>query len=925
VVRTPGGTERTLKMVGTLCGREEELAVLIERLNAVGDFGGSELVEGEAGVGKSLLLSTVGAHASAKGFRVLRTSGVQAETNLPFAGLHQLIRPVLFATSDLPERQRDSLLAAFGLIDREAPDFFRIALAALEVLAESAARQPILILAEDLHWLDQPSSEVLAFIARRIEDEPIIMLLSIRTGYESAVRESGVPHMFLEGLAPEAASALLDDAFPDLKPDQRSRILTQAAGNPLALMELPRVGAGQLALSATLMPLTRRLEQAFAIRAFDLPPATRVALLVAALDERSDLAEVLEATNELLDSPILEDVLEPAVRSGLITIDDRLNFRHPLVRSAIYYENSQHSRRAAHAALANVLVYEPDRRVWHMAASVVGKNESVAIELEEAAYRARRRGAVAIAISAMDRAIQLSHDMGRAGMRSLVMAELCFEIGQQDDADTALAAAGTRILDRRQQAQLAWLRDLIVLHALDQRGIENLIDLARERSEDGDTDLALQLLFTASRRCYWADPGDRIRTDLMRVAESLDVNQDNPERLALFAQAAPIEMGRLLNDEFSKIDPQTIGDPAAVRVLGMAACAYGDFDMACRFLERSVAGLRSQGRVAFLTQALESQAHAALFADDWSLAARAAEEAVGLARETHRTRWLAGGLTTQALLAAFRGDRDLVTELTEEVQAILLPLSFNSNLALLVRARGLSALGLGLFSEAMEHYRSMFDPKDPSYHPFNRSWALADLAEAAAHTGSHDEARHQLDELREIGRKTPSPMLHLNIRFAEAVLAEDAKAESSFASALGYQAMLSRPFTRARLQLAWGEWLRRHQRVMEARGPLRLAREAFDALGALPWGERARQELRATGVASQRRGATPIDRLTPHELQIAHMVAEGLSNRQIAEQLYLSHRTVGAHLYRIFPKLGVTSRSQIRERLEKASKPDLAD
>jgi DNA-binding CsgD family transcriptional regulator/tetratricopeptide (TPR) repeat protein len=911
-----------MNISGPLCGRDEELAVLVEHLNAVGDHGASRLIEGEPGVGKTLLLSTLAIHASAKGFRVLRTSGVQAETNLSFAGLHQLIHPILSATSALPARQRDSLLTAFGLLDAEAPDFFRIALAALELLAEFAAHEPMLIVAEDLQWLDQPSNEVLAFIARRIEHEPIIMLFSIRPGYETAVRESGVPQLILEGLAPEAAAALLDNSFPDLRTDIRTRTLSLAAGNPLALMELPRVGARHPVVSSALMPLTRRLEQAFAIRALDLPPATRSALLVAALDERSDLAEVLEATSELHETPILDDVLEPAVRSGLITIDERLEFRHPLVRSAIYYENSHQSRRAAHAALAHVLSHEPDRRVWHRAASVLGKSESVALELEEAAFRARRRGAVAVAISAMDRAIQLSKDMGMAGMRSLILAELCFEMGHQDDADRALSDAGARVLDRRQQAQLAWLRDLMVLHALDQRGIENLIALARERSEDGDIDLALRLLMTASRRCYWADPGDRIRTDLMRVAATVQINDDNPERLAFFAQAAPIEMGPLLNAEFSRIDPQTISDPAAVRVLGIAACAFGDFDVACRFLERSVAGLRSQGRVAFLTQALESQAHAALFTDDWNLAARAAEEAVGLARETHRTRWLAGALTTQALLAALRGDRDLVTELTEEVQAILLPLSFNSNLALLVRAQGLSALGLGLYSEAMEQYRRMFDPKDPSYHPFNRSWALADLAEAAAHTGNHEEARKQLHELEEIGNKTPSPMLHLNIRFANAVLAAGGNAEASFESALGCDAMLRRPFMRARLQLAWGEWLRRHQRVMEARSPLRLAREAFDALGALPWGERARQELRATGEASHRRGTTPIDQLTPHELQIAHMVAEGLSNRQIAEQLYLSHRTVGAHLYRIFPKLGITSRAQMSGLLQSASSPE---
>jgi DNA-binding CsgD family transcriptional regulator/tetratricopeptide (TPR) repeat protein len=912
-----------MKISGSLCGRDEELAALLECLNAVGDHGSSQVIEGEAGVGKSFLLSTAAEYASVNGFRVLRTSGTQAETNLPFAGLHQLIRPVLHTKTELPARQRNNLLAAFGLFDAEAPDFFRIALAALEALSQSSSRAPILILAEDLQWIDQASNDVLAFIARRIEHESIVMLFSIRSGYVSAVGVPGVPRMTLEGLAPQAAATLLDSGFPDLKSDIRARILSQAAGNPLALMELPRIGARRLALSSTLMPLTRRLEQAFAIRALDLPPETRSALLVATLDERSDLAEVLAATGELRGSPTPDDVLEPAVRNRLITIDETLQFRHPLMRSAIYYENSYQSRRAAHAAMAHVLSHEPDRRAWHRAASIVGKSEPVAMELEEAAYRARRRGAVAVAISAMDRAIQLSQDMGMAGMRSLVLAELCFEIGKQEDTDRVLADAGTRALDRRQQAQLAWLRDLTVLHALDQRGIENLIALARERSEDGDVDLALRLLMTASRRCHWVDPGDRIREDLMRVAATLHVNENNPERLALFAQAAPIEMGPLLNEEFSRIDPEAINDPGAVRILGIAACAFGDFDAASRFLERSVSGLRLQGRVAFLTQALESQAHAAFFSDDWTLAARAAEEAVCLARDAHRSLWLAGALTTQTLLAAVRGDRDLVTELTAEVQTILLPLSFNSNLALLAKARGLSALGLGLYSEAMEHCRRIFDPKDPSYHPFNRSWGLADLADAAAHTGNQEEALKELHELEVIGDKTPSPMLHLNIRFANALLAVDAKAESSFESALVCESILRRPFMRARLLLAWGEWLRRHQRVMESRSPLRLARETFDALGALPWGERARQELRATGEASHTRGSTPIDQLTPHELQIAHLAADGLSNRQIAEQLYLSHRTIGAHLYRIFPKLGITSRSQMRETLQNASCPEL--
>ncbi len=354
----------------------------------------------------------------------------------------------------------------------------------------------------------------------------------------------------------------------------------------------------------------------------------------------------------------------------------------------------------------------------------------------------------------------------------------------------------------------------------------------------------------------------------------------------------------------------------ATRLLGSAALVLGAFDLAAGFPAAAAAGLRAQGRLGHLARVLVLHAWAATHLADWNVALPAAEEAGRLAAETGEPLWAAGAQVVKAVLAAVRGDQEVADALAAAAEQAVPPIGASFMLAIVQLARGLSALGGGRHAEGYQHLRRMFDPADPAYHPVIRCWAIGELAEAAVHSGHAAAARALLEELEPLAAQTPSPWFHVGMRYARPLLADDQDAEARFQAALS--ADLTRwPLARARLLLAYGAWLRRQRRVAESRAPLRAAREAFDGLGALPWGERARQELRAAGeTSSHRRTPQAWDQLTSQELQIAQMAAGGLSNREIGQQLYLSHRTFGSYLYRVFPKLGITSRSQLRAALD---------
>jgi DNA-binding CsgD family transcriptional regulator len=909
-----------------LVGREPEKQVLAGLLDRVRARGGSLVVTGEPGVGKSALLREASAHAGRGGMSVLTVTGVQSESLLPFAGLHQLLLPVLGRIGDLAAPQRDALQSAFGVTDTEA-DAFLTALAALNLLAGSAVRAPVLVIVEDAHWLDRPTCDVLAFVARRLEFEPILMVVAIRDGFATSFDDAGLPALHLEALSPPAAAALLDTRAPGLPAGVRERLLGEAAGNPLALVELP-VAYQQLGQAAALplwLPLTTRLERAFAARASGLPAATRVALLVAAVDDSPALSEVLAATSLLADEGAGIEVLDPAIGARLVELDDdRVRFGHPLMRAAIHQQASISQRHAAHAALHDVLSAEPERALWHRAASIVGPDEVVAGELEAAAARAQRRGRDAVAVQALMRAARLSDGPRRTG-RLLRAAELAFELGQHDLVLDLLAEAERLALGRREQATVTWIRESFADGVPgDAPQVRSLAGIASRAAADGDSDLALKLLYGAAVRCWWADPGQSARDSVVAAAELLDVSESDPRLLVILAFAEPIGQGTAVIERLSRLEPGAGTDAAASRHAGNAAMAVGIFDLAARHFAASVAGLRAQGRLGLLARSLALQSWSAAQLGDLATAIPAADEARRLGWETKQPLVMATGEAVAALLAALRGDSDTAGVLAAQAEATCVPAGSSAVLAAVQLARGTAALSGGHPEQALGHLRRIHDRADPAYHQAISCFTIGDLAEAAVRSGDPEGIRGYMQGIEAAALRTTSPWLHAGLRYARALLADRAAAGALFDAALRSD-MSAMPFLRARVQLAYGGWQHRQRQDAAARQPLRAACEGFDALGVFPWSDRARQQLRATGETSRPRIPEARDQLTPQELQIVQMAVEGLSNRQIGQQLFLSPRTVSSHLYRVFPKLGITSRAGLRAAISTGSpKPSVA-
>jgi DNA-binding CsgD family transcriptional regulator len=885
-------------------------------MEGVRNRGAVLLVRGEPGIGKSALLAAATAQAADHGMPVLSAVGVQSEARLPFGGLHQLLRPILGLAEGLHARQRAALLAVFGMSDEVAPELFLIGLATLELIGDTAASSPVLVIAEDAQWLDEPSCEVLAFVARRLEAEAIVMLIAIRDGYESPFDDAGLPELRLQGLDGTAAEALLDAHARGLEPVLREQLLTEAAGNPLALVELPAglrlEELGERALLPSPLPLTARLERAFATRASELPSHTRSLLLVAAGDDGTALDEVLSATRVLEGAEVSVDAVAPAVAAQLVEIEGMgLRFRHPLVRSSVYQAASVSERQAVHAALSEVLVGQPDRQVWHRAAATLGPDERVAADLDEAADRAGRRGAVAVAIIALERAAELSERPGLRGRRLVRAAELAFELGRPELAVRLLGAAEPFELAADDRMRLSWLRD-----AFDASGwpgpqkVASFVESAEQMRLEGRADLALKLLRTIALTCYWANPADRTRELIVAGAERIAVADDSPELISVLALAAPVQRATVVLERIRRVPLEVGGDPAAMFLIGEAAAAVGDFQRSTAFLSAAAAGLRAQGRLGLLTRALVNGAFNAAYLGDWQHGCAAADEGARLARETGQWTWGIAADLSRATLDAVRGNQEPAEALAAKGEAELVAIGLTPMLALVQQARGIADLAGGRHADAYAQLRRIFDPTDVAYHPFIRCWLIGELAEAAAHCGQQAEARVLLGELERLAADTGFPYLQAALGYARPLLADDNEAERLFQAGLTSD-IATWPFLRARLLLAYGAWLRRRRRVAESRVPLRAAREAFDALGAVPWGERARQELRASGVTSRRRIPETRDQLTPQELQIAGLAADGLSNREIGQQLYISHRTVAYHLRRTFPKLGITSRTQL--------------
>jgi DNA-binding CsgD family transcriptional regulator len=904
-------------------GRDTELQLVGDLVDRGSGSGAALVVVGEAGIGKSALLGEASRLASSRGARVLSTVGVESEGAMPYAGLHQLLWPVLGVLDQLPARQRGALLVAFGEADGPAADVFVVALATLNLLSESATRGPLVLVADDAHWLDRSTQEVLGFVGRRLENEPVVLLCGVRAGCESTLGGAGLPELVLLPLGDAAAAELLAVRAPHLPLLVRARVLEEAAGCPLALTELPVALGAETAPGAVLppwLPLTARLEQAFASRASELPPASRTLLLVAALNDSELLSEALAAASVVHGRAVSVDDATPAADRRLVVLDEvTMRFRHPLMRSAIRQEAPIPRRHAAHEALAKVLT-DQDRSVWHLAASRPDPDEAVAAELEAAAARALHSRGVGPAVAILERAAQLTDDPELRNQRLLRAAELAFELGQSDVVAELLRAVEQSALTAAQYALHHWIRESFDDGIpVDPRVPRRLADHAKEIATGGHSDLAMKLLRGAALRCFWGEPGPEVRQRVVDAAEGMQVAEDDARLLVVLGTAAPIERAAVVTRRLRALaTPLPDVSPAYTFLLGHSALMVGALDVAERFIASSLEDLRAQGRLGIVARALLAQAWCAIQLGDLSVAIPAAEEAARLAAETSQPLVHACARAEQAVITALRGEEGESEKLAAEAEQFAVPAAANAVLALVQIARGWAALADGRHSDAFSQLGRVFDPTDPAHHLGFRCTAVSELAEAAAFSEHGDIVRGVVADVTRLGADIGSPWLEADALYCRALLADGTEAEAAFQAAL--QADMRRsPFIRARTLLAYGGWLRRHRRPGDARAPLRSAREVFDALGMAPWGERARQELRATGESSPRPASEARDHLTPQELQIARMAAEGLTNREIGQRLYLSHRTVGSHLYRIFPKLGVTSRSELAGALGLAS------
>ena len=880
---------------------------------------GSVLVAvGDTGIGKSSLLRAAAQHAWTEGCLVLQVTGVESEAKLPFAGLHQLLRPILSDLVAVPAAQQRALRCAFGLEDGPAPDLFLTALAALSLISEVAVARPVVIVADDLQWVDETTREVLAFLAHRIRSDPIVILGARRTGYPEPFVASAFEVLRVRGLDDNDARELLRHSAGHLSAADQEAVLAQAVGNPLALVELSAAVRSSDDGGQRFIPLSARLERAFAARLDEQPQLTRDALLVAAVDSGGETSEVLAATGVLSGAAVTLDVFEPAAAIGMIDFDQvHVRFRHPLMRSGTLQSEPSRRQQAAHSALAAVLEHNPYRRTWHRAQSIVGPDDQVADELERSHVESIRRGAVTAAISALERSAQLTTDHPARGRRLLLAAQHAFGLGRADIVDRLITAAAAMPLSGLDQARMEWLREIFNDGVPGDAGrVLQLCEIATASADAGDTDLALNLLLGAALRCWWSNTGAEAQARVASVTLNLPDLQDDPRYVAALAVAEPLRQGPTVLDILSRISVETVDDADALRLYGQAAHAVGNQPRAIDFLDRAEKRLRDQGRLGLLSHVLGAQGVVRLDIGDWAGGDSAIEEGRRLAADTGQPIWSIGPIVNEARSAGLQGDSRRGLELAAESERAptLRPLSLFLTCAQL--ARGISLITAGRHAEAFDALRRVFDPADPAHHVREQLCGVMFLAEAGVHADRREDARRIIDDMEALAAITPSPLLAVHLLYARAVLADDGEAEGRYRE--GLAADLTRwPWVRARIQLAYGEWLRRQRRVAESREPLRQALTVFAEIGARTWAEQAQTELRAAGDRQTTpRPASP-KLLSPQELQIARLAAQGLSNREIGQQLFLSPRTIGSHLYRIFPKLDITSRNQLAAVLTK--------
>ncbi|MFE2424283.1 ATP-binding protein [Streptomyces hokutonensis] len=892
-----------------MIGRDEELRILRTLLaDAADGRGGALLMHGPAGVGKSALLRAVGADGTEGGFKVLSAAGVETELWLPFAALQLLLRPVAHGIEKLPTPHRTALVDAFSATQTE-PHIFRVALAVLELLADEADRQPLLLIVDDLQWIDAPSRDVLRFVARRTRDLPVLIIAASRVRSPDSYDPSAQPDLPLEPLGSSAAAELLDAVAPDLSAPIRAFVLERAAGNPLALVELPKT-VQDLAPQLDDLPLTQRLEDAFAARTDSVSPECRRLLLALAAEPNAPLNRLLDVSSRLTGAAVSVKAVQEAVDAGLVVLVARaLEFRHPLMRSAIYTRAGVSDRLDTHRAIAEVMADTPEHQLLHLAAASLGPDEELAARLERFADTALARGKVASAVPALRQAAELVQDPRRRTEILVRAVESASEINDRVHTQLLLDRADLSELGPLERARLMVVSDKAAFEPDEpQRRIEDMVTTAAGAFDAGGVRVAENLLWRAAARCFFQDGDARVRTLASAELDRWNPDPEAPVVLTVRAYTEPYRYGAEVIARLDGLRPDH-EDGRITHFLGSGAMVLGDVTRAARYLSLAAAAWRSQGRLGLLARSLAGS-WPRVYLGQLDRAREESGEGLALAEESGEWIVWLGVKATGSLVAALRGESEAAARMLGELRAHRLFPGMPFAAVMAQQVEGLLALFDGRATEAYDAVSRAFDPADPHYHSVSR-WLLApDLADAAVAADTARQARQLLDGLPELAAQLPSEMMVVAHAYTEAVLAPDDAAEERYSAALA-ALPVGWALARARLHLHHGRWLRRQRRNVDARSPLRSARDEFDRIGARPWAETAREQLRAAGESSGRRHANTSDRLSAQEMQIAVLASRGLSNREIAQRLFISHRTVGAHLYRIYPRLGITSRGRL--------------
>ena len=909
-----------------LNGRAAEQAAIDRLLDAArAGASGALVLRGDAGIGKTALLDY--AAAAAAGFQVIRGTGIESEAELPFAGLHLLLRPALDRIGALPVPQRQAVEGAFGLAPAPPGDPLLIGMAVLSLLSELAGDGPLLCLVDDAHWLDGSSAAALAFAARRLGEEGIALIMAARDG-EGRFPASGLPELRVAGLAPESAAALLDAQPADLTAALRYRILAEAQGNPLALIELPPTHLpdplhGQPAIEDPgELALTGRLLAAFSGQAARLPDATRLLLLVAAADDAGEAGLVLRA-GRALGADAAD--LAPAERAGLIRhTGQSLAFRHPLIRAAVYQEAPLGQRLAVHRALADAMdgregSDDAGRRAWHRAAGAAQPDEQIAAGLDRAAEQAAERGGYAAAAAASARAAELSADPAARARRLTIAAEAAAESGDLTRARALAGRAEPDAGDAMLRAGLLHVRALADFGEGSFRGAHRLLLEGADLLAGTSPVLAARILVQAFHTAWYI--GEPELADVAGRLTALRLPDGEPMQPVAGYLAATL--GTLFGWRADGIR----GVPALTDAVGRARRAGADAPL--DLVQVCGAGLiagqdaqthevaaalaaeaREQGRIGLLPTVLFFLAEAELFHGRHRDALATAAEAVQVASDSGQWHWVSQVSGLLAYLAAAAGDEARCRKLADDAMTAATAGNVAPGSAWAHWSLGLLDLGGGRVEAALGRLTTLAE--GPARHHVSVMRSAPDLVEAAVRIGAPGRAAGPLQRFERWAGRAGQPWIDALVLRCRALLAPDPEAESLYAAALDAHQRDDRPFERARTHSLYGEWLRRARRKTEARTQLRAALEIFDRLGAEPWSGRAATELRATGVATpEGRGPGALGQLTPQELQIVRLAARGLSNRDIAAQLFLSPRTVGYHLYKAYPKLGVAARSEL--------------